>query len=63
MEINKGIDPNYTPKFKHNINKPYSFENYQEAKKQGLNLEDWNDYKNFFMLEEFAEEMKQWHTN
>lgn len=35
---------------------PYSPEDYEEAKKQGLDLDNWEDYKQFCGMEEYAEE-------
>lgn len=35
--------------------KPYSDEEYEEAKQQGLDLDDWNDYVKFFGLGEYPE--------
>jgi hypothetical protein len=32
--------------------KPYSDEEYQEAKKMGLDLDDWNDYVEYFGIGE-----------
>lgn len=40
--------------------RPYSDEDYQEAQKEGLDLEDWYDYKNFFKLEEYANYCEDW---
>lgn len=34
------------------MDKPYSDEEYQEAKKMGLDLDDWHDYQEFFGLGE-----------
>ncbi|MEK4006509.1 hypothetical protein [Paenibacillus sp. FSL H3-0333] len=34
---------------------PYSDEDYKEAKQQGLDLNDWNDYKKYFHMEEYAD--------
>ena len=36
--------------------KPYSSDDYLEANEIGLDLDDWNDYKLFFKLEEYAED-------
>lgn len=33
-----------------NTNKPYSDEDYEEAKKQGLDLDYWNDYERYYEL-------------
>lgn len=30
--------------------KPYSDEDYEEAKRQGLDLDDWNDYQRYYEL-------------
>ncbi len=30
--------------------KPYSLEDYEGAKLQGLNLDDWNDYVRYYNL-------------
>lgn len=35
-----------------NTNKPYSNEDYEEAKNKGLNLDGWNDYARYFELGE-----------
>lgn len=35
--------------------KPYSDEEYEDAKAQGLDLDDWNDYVNYFELGEREE--------
>lgn len=37
--------------------KPYSDQDYEDAKQQGLDLDDWNDYKKYYHLEEYADEM------
>jgi hypothetical protein len=34
------------------INKPYSNEEYKDAMKKGLDLNDWNDYVEYFGLGE-----------
>ena len=34
------------------ITKPYSDEEYEDAKKQGLDLDDWDDYVKYFGLGE-----------
>ena len=39
-----------------NNEKPYSDQDYQEAKSLGLDLDDWDDYKRFYKMEEFADE-------
>lgn len=36
-------------------NRPYSKEDYKQAKEQGLDLDDWNDYVKFFGLGEEVE--------
>lgn len=40
--------------------KPYSDEDYEDAKKQGLDLNDWNDYKKYCRMEEYAENDQDW---
>jgi len=35
--------------------RPYSYEEYDQAKKQGLDLDDWNDYVKYFGLGEEVE--------
>ena len=35
--------------------RPYSCEEYDQAKKQGLDLDDWNDYVKYFGLGEEVE--------
>ena len=35
---------------------PYNEKNYLEAKAQGLDLDDWNDYQKFFGIGEQEEE-------
>ena len=35
--------------------KPYSDKDYEDAKKQGLDLDDWNDYVRFYGLGEREE--------
>lgn len=35
-----------------NTNKPYSDEDYEEAKKQGLDLDNWNDFERYMHLGE-----------
>lgn len=37
--------------------KPYSDKDYEDAKQQGLDLDDWNDYKKYYHMEEYADEM------
>ena len=39
-----------------NKDKPYSEEDYNDAKKIGLDLDDWDDYKRYSKLEEYAVE-------
>ena len=34
------------------LEKPYSQEDYEKAKQQGLDLDDWNDYVLFYQLGE-----------
>lgn len=34
------------------MEKPYSDEDYKDAKRQGLDLDDWNDYVEYFGLGE-----------
>lgn len=34
------------------MNPPYSEEDYKKAKEQGLDLDDWNDYVEYFCLGE-----------
>jgi len=43
-----------------NENPPYSKEEYEKAKQQGLDLDDWNDYCEFFELGEFDEDYCTW---
>lgn len=43
-----------------NTVKPYSDEEYEEAKKQCLDLDDWNDYCIYFGLGEFDEDYGTW---
>jgi CDGSH-type Zn-finger protein len=38
-----------------NKEKPYSDEDYEKAKQQGLDLDDWNDYVTYFELGEKVE--------
>ena len=38
-----------------NTVKPYSDEEYEQAKQQGLDLDDWNDYCKFFGIGEEPE--------
>ena len=33
-----------------NTDKPYSQEDYKKAKMQGFDLDNWNDYKEFYEL-------------
>lgn len=40
--------------------KPYSDEDYEDAKKQGLDLDDWNDYKKYCHMEEYADDEQDW---
>ena len=40
----------------HPMQKPYSQEDYKEAKKQGFDLDVWEDYEKFFGLGEDPEE-------
>jgi len=35
---------------------PYSKKDYEEAKAQGLDLDDWYDYQKFYHLGEYEEE-------
>lgn len=39
-----------------NTEQPYSEEDYKEAKAQGLDLDNWNDYVKFYQLGEEPEE-------
>lgn len=41
------------------MNKPYSDEDYEEAKKIGLDLDKWEDYKRFSKMEEYADEVTE----
>ncbi|GEM00883.1 hypothetical protein SAMN05421839_1029 [Halolactibacillus halophilus] len=41
-------------KMGYSLPKPYSDEDYNDAKKIGLDLDDWNDYKRYYKLEEYA---------
>lgn len=36
-------------------NKPYSKEDYKKAKERGLDLDDWDDYVNFYGIGEREE--------
>ena len=38
-----------------NNESPYSEQDYQEAKNLGLDLDNWDDYKRFYKMEEFAD--------
>lgn len=40
--------------------KPYSDEDFENAKQQGLDLDDWNDYKKYFCMEEYADDEQDW---
>lgn len=42
-----------------NIEKPYSEEDYQDAKTKGLDLDDWCDYVEYYELGENEEEIYQ----
>jgi hypothetical protein len=35
--------------------KPYSDEDYKNAKKQGLDLDDWNDYVKYYNIGEMED--------
>jgi hypothetical protein len=37
------------------MEKPYSDKEYEDAKEQGLDLDDWNDYVEYFELGEREE--------
>lgn len=37
-------------------NAPYSFEDYKKARKEGLDLDNWEDYEKFYGLGEEPEE-------
>jgi hypothetical protein len=39
-----------------NDEKPYSEEDYEDAKKQGLDLDDWNDYVKYYDLHAYLNE-------
>lgn len=41
-------------------NKPYSDEDYEDAKQQGLELDSWNDYKKYYHMEEYADDQQDW---
>lgn len=43
--------------------KPYSDEDYEDAKLQGLDLNDWNDYKKYCHMEEYADDQQDWWRN
>ncbi|WP_062323897.1 hypothetical protein [Halolactibacillus sp. JCM 19043] len=59
-----GVDPAYFGKegdhfvqmqlikMGYSVPKPYSNEDYIKAKNSGLDLDDWNDYKRYYNLEE-----------
>ena len=36
--------------------KPYSEQDYKDAKEQGLDLDIWEDWKRFFKMDEYADE-------
>ncbi|MNW63387.1 hypothetical protein D3C74_415970 [compost metagenome] len=40
--------------------KPYSDEDYEDAKSQGLDLDNWNDYKRYCRMEEYADEEERY---
>jgi hypothetical protein len=40
--------------------KPYSDEDYEDAKQQGLDLDDWNNYKKYYHMEEYADDQQDW---
>jgi hypothetical protein len=41
--------------------KPYSEKDCEDAKQQGLDLDDWNDYKKYFHLEEYADDAREFY--
>lgn len=41
--------------------KPYSDEDYEDAKQQGLDLDDWNNYKKYYHLEEYADDVREFY--
>ncbi|QWU14248.1 hypothetical protein SAMN04487895_101540 [Paenibacillus sophorae] len=45
-----------------NMDKPYSDEDYEHAKQQGLDLDNWDHYKRYCKMEEYADEEQEYWT-